>query len=217
MQFLTNLLGGSDNTYLTMALALGIVLVLIVLGLWVLKLLTRATNSVAGGRNRRLGVVETLPLDPKRQLVIVRRDNVEHMLLIGGPQDVIVETGIEPVARPAKPAQPTPPRMERARPVHTENAPFGGERPPVVPEAVSRPSAQIRNFSRPVEQRRTSLRHTALLRPVSTLDPGVVRLSPEKSTGPAGDSARSDPPGRDRGPGGASGGTYSSDQEHWRN
>ena len=46
------------------------------------------------GRGPRLGVVDTFPLDKDRQLVIVRRDNVEHLLMIGGTNDVVVETNI---------------------------------------------------------------------------------------------------------------------------
>ena len=49
-----------------------------------------------GGRGRapRLGVVDVFALDGQRQLVIVRRDNVEHLLMIGGPNDLVVEPQI---------------------------------------------------------------------------------------------------------------------------
>jgi flagellar protein FliO/FliZ len=46
------------------------------------------------GPERRLGVVEVLPLDPRRRLVLVRRDGVEHLLLLGAGEDRVVETGI---------------------------------------------------------------------------------------------------------------------------
>jgi flagellar biogenesis protein FliO len=105
MQFITSLIGGSGNTWLTALFALGIVVVLIVLGVWLLKLVFNASTSVARGRNRRLAVVDTLALDPKRQLLIIRRDNVEHLLLVGGPQDLVVEAGI-PVEE-TQAAQPT--------------------------------------------------------------------------------------------------------------
>ena len=45
-------------------------------------------------RPRRLDVVDVFDLDKERQLVIVRRDNTEHLLLIGGPNDVLVEGAI---------------------------------------------------------------------------------------------------------------------------
>lgn len=47
------------------------------------------------GRDRRLGVVETASVDARRKLILVRRDNVEHLIMTGGPVDVLIETGIE--------------------------------------------------------------------------------------------------------------------------
>src|SRR5579885_1740140 len=48
------------------------------------------------GRQRqpRLGIVDAFDLDRQRQLVIVRRDNVEHLLMIGGPNDLVIEPQI---------------------------------------------------------------------------------------------------------------------------
>lgn len=42
----------------------------------------------------RLGVVEYANMDGKRKLVLIRRDDVEHLIITGGPVDVVVETGI---------------------------------------------------------------------------------------------------------------------------
>lgn len=51
---------------------------------------------VAGGRNRktRLAVMDATAVDSHRRLVLVRRDDVEHLILIGGPTDVVVEQNI---------------------------------------------------------------------------------------------------------------------------
>ena len=46
-----------------------------------------------GGAGRRLEVVEALGVDAKRRLVLVRADGREHLLLIGGATDVVVESG----------------------------------------------------------------------------------------------------------------------------
>lgn len=43
---------------------------------------------------RRLAVVEHASVDGKRRLVLIRRDGVEHLMMIGGPVDVVIETGI---------------------------------------------------------------------------------------------------------------------------
>ncbi|MDX2263680.1 MAG: flagellar biosynthetic protein FliO [Hyphomicrobiales bacterium] len=80
-----------------------------VIGVALLGLILARGETAAGGffssRERRLSVVEQASLDGRRKLVLVRRDQVEHLVLIGGPYDVIVETGI-PRPAPAIPAQP---------------------------------------------------------------------------------------------------------------
>ncbi len=53
---------------------------------------------------KRLAVVEHASVDGRRRLVLVRRDNVEHLIMTGGPVDVVIETGIgETVADRASP------------------------------------------------------------------------------------------------------------------
>jgi flagellar biogenesis protein FliO len=161
MQFMTSLLGESAGTIVTSVLALGIVLVLIVLGLWGLKLLTRSTAVVGRGRNRRLSVIDHMQVDAKRQLLIIRRDNVEHLILTGGPQDVVVEAGI-PVERPPMPSRRS---VEQDVP------------PPSAPTLTTSEIDRLREFVRPGAGRKpTSLRHTGLLRPVSTMEPAVIPM-----------------------------------------
>ena len=53
------------------------------------------TNTFFGPRPvKRLEVTDHASVDGRRRLVLVRRDNVEHLIMIGGPVDVVVETGI---------------------------------------------------------------------------------------------------------------------------
>ena len=42
----------------------------------------------------RIEVIEQSNLDGKRRLVLIRRDEVEHLIMTGGPVDVVIETGI---------------------------------------------------------------------------------------------------------------------------
>ena len=42
----------------------------------------------------RVQVIEYVEVDNQRRLVLVRRDLTEHLLLIGGPQDLVVETNV---------------------------------------------------------------------------------------------------------------------------
>jgi hypothetical protein len=57
-------------------------------------------RTPARGRQPRLGIVDVYELDRARQLILLRRDNVEHLLLVGGPNDVVVERNIQRTQRP---------------------------------------------------------------------------------------------------------------------
>jgi flagellar protein FliO/FliZ len=57
----------------------------------------RGTGLIAmanRGRQPRLAVIDSANVDGRRRLILVRRDNVEHLLMIGGPTDVLVEPSI---------------------------------------------------------------------------------------------------------------------------
>lgn len=84
-----------------------LLLVLVLLAIRVIRSLTSGT-FIAGGRNRRarLAVMDATPVDSRRRLVLVRRDDVEHLILIGGPTDVVVERDIRLMPRQARPAAP---------------------------------------------------------------------------------------------------------------
>ncbi len=43
---------------------------------------------------RRLAIVESMALDAKRRVVLVRRDDSEHLLLLGTGTDLVIETRI---------------------------------------------------------------------------------------------------------------------------
>ena len=40
----------------------------------------------------RLSVVETIAVDQKRKLVLIQKDGTEHLVLVGGPTDLVIET-----------------------------------------------------------------------------------------------------------------------------
>jgi hypothetical protein len=69
-------------------------LLLLICVLVVIRLIRGLTfgTFVAGGRNRktRLAVMDATAVDSHRRLVLIRRDDIEHLLLIGGPTDVVV-------------------------------------------------------------------------------------------------------------------------------
>ena len=49
---------------------------------------------------KRIALVEQVVIDGKRSLVLVRRDGVEHLLMTGGPVDIVIETGIDATRAP---------------------------------------------------------------------------------------------------------------------
>ncbi len=54
----------------------------------------RVSKGPARGRQPRLSVMEAAHVDGTRRLVLVRRDQIEHLVMIGGPTDIVVETNI---------------------------------------------------------------------------------------------------------------------------
>jgi flagellar protein FliO/FliZ len=45
---------------------------------------------------RRLGIVESLNVDGKRRMVLIRRDDTEHLLLLGATTELLIESAITP-------------------------------------------------------------------------------------------------------------------------
>lgn len=56
------------------------------------------SGAIKGPNNRRIGVIEVAPLDGRRKLVLVRRDDVEHLLVLSPTRETVIETGIIPPA-----------------------------------------------------------------------------------------------------------------------
>lgn len=99
--------------YLRFILSLVAVLGLIFAALWLVR--TRLPGVMAGriGAGRRLALVESLTVDVKHRLVLVRRDDREHLLLLGGARPVVVERDcprpaftLPPTAGETAPPQP---------------------------------------------------------------------------------------------------------------
>jgi len=96
------------------------VLALIGLAAWLVRRFAgnRLGANTNRGRMPRLAVIDAAAVDGRRRLVLVRRDNIEHLLMIGGPTDIVVEPNIvratpgrdQMSSRPAVGAEP-PPRM----------------------------------------------------------------------------------------------------------
>ncbi|WP_421722997.1 flagellar biosynthetic protein FliO [Bauldia sp.] len=117
--FLSSFFGGN---LLFVFLSFVVFFGLVGLAIWFLR--RPPLEGTRSARGPRLAVVESLTLDSKRHLVLVRRDNVEHLLLVGGPSDLVVEPNIsrtrpaqsrpaagrgQPATAATSPPQPAPP------------------------------------------------------------------------------------------------------------
>ena len=95
MQWLSNLTNGENGSAINLVLitlALAFLLIVIV---WIFKKMTgTAARRAMRSRVPRLSITDSTTVDEKRYLVMVRRDNVEHLLLIGGANDLVVESNI---------------------------------------------------------------------------------------------------------------------------
>src|SRR6476660_8331483 len=102
---------------LTFLFAFIAVLALIGVAAWLVRRFgaNRLGANPSRGRIPRLAVIDAAAVDGRRRLVLVRRDNVEHLLMIGGPSDIVVE-----------------PNIVRATPARDQMAarPVVGEQPP---------------------------------------------------------------------------------------
>lgn len=160
-QTLQTLFGFDLSTGQKWIIAFAVILVLLaLLGLFARQIKggRLRIKGQSGGRARqpRLGVVDMYDLDRQRQLILIRRDNVEHLVMIGGVTDVVVETNIMrsgarapapapldfapqergpvqdmlPPAEPADQLPPLPPRpVQQAAPVRAAPPPKPAEPP----------------------------------------------------------------------------------------
>jgi hypothetical protein len=114
-------------------IAFAVVLALIGLTAWLVRRFgSSRLGAGARGRQPRLAVIDAATVDGRRRLVLIRRDNVEHLLMIGGPTDVVVEpnivraTGAREMAR--EPTRPEPamraaPNAESSWPLQPSSEP----------------------------------------------------------------------------------------------
>ncbi|WP_136656897.1 flagellar biosynthetic protein FliO [Nitratireductor sp. XY-223] len=153
----------TDGMSLYSMLAVGVV-ILIAIGLLVWNLRRRGHMAFirgGGSRQPRLAVLDATAVDARRKLVLVRRDNIEHLLMIGGPSDIVVERGInraamraaqqeaaaqqsavsqQPAAAQQPSAPPAPKPQQRPQPQKAPPPPKSAE--PITTEPLSVPPSK---------------------------------------------------------------------------
>lgn len=117
--------------------ALVVVLILILFVSWLLKKITQKVRT-GGRRGGRLKVQESIMIDASRTLTLVRCDNVEHLILLSGTNDLVVAANIQKSTSAVK------------------NAPLTVALAPTVPAAapqpLASPMASPQPAASPVEQ-----------------------------------------------------------------
>lgn len=83
----------SESATFALAAAAAALFIAAALGLTIIRL--RWRRRIRGpGHPSRLAVVEGFDLDPRRRLLIVQRDSVEHLIMIGRSSDLAIEADI---------------------------------------------------------------------------------------------------------------------------
>ena len=146
---------------------IAVIALLILVGIvyWVFRRFG-GVRFVGIGRRRipRLAIIDALPVDSRHKLVLIRRDNVEHLVLIGGSANLIVEPSIirsaQAVARVRQAQAPRP----QHQPAAAASASLGiGSAPPTQPAsqmmAMPDPRAETTGISEPIPFPQTAQPH----------------------------------------------------------
>lgn len=125
--------------YMNYIITAGIALLVLIVAFWLYRTLS---GPMMGRKGQRLGISEYHEIDKTRRLVLVRRDETEHLVLIGGGQDLVIESGINLNSNMddmrETPRPPIPIRSAPRAPV------FGDRRPALRP--VEPPMMSQRNY-----------------------------------------------------------------------
>jgi len=131
-QWFETLFPPDSRSFLLATVAIGVVVAFVAVVI-IFRVVTHQRLRIpkaARTRQPRLGLVDAFSLDGQRQLVLVRRDNVEHLVMIGGPNDVLLESHII--------------RSMAASPIKERDvAPVAKAGPEAAPKAASGPAAPV--------------------------------------------------------------------------
>ncbi len=191
LQWLDSMAGPGYVAAILWTFAALILLVVVLLVIKVVRNLTFGT-FVAGGRNRktRLAVMDATAVDSHRRLVLVRRDDIEHLILIGGPTDVVVERDIR-LAAPRRPALTGDSGHQQTNAASRPRAPQPAPAPAPAPTPVRQPppAAQPAATTRP----RAPAAPAPAPKPVAPSQP-TAKVMPLPSYGMTNGSTRHAPP-----------------------
>ncbi|NRP19130.1 hypothetical protein LPJGGPFB_02384 [Ensifer adhaerens] len=184
------IVGDNGSRFIIAAGAVAIGLLCLVAVLWIMR--NRPSSPfIRGGKNRqpRLAVLDAAAVDTRRRLVLVRRDDVEHLIMIGGPTDIVIESRIAPIdesasvndgpavveRKPIEPAVANGTEMKAAAPAQLRPAVAQPEvtvATPVRPVAMPQEQPAVRSEPAP------AVRAVAEQRPVARVAPPAPEIVP---------------------------------------
>ncbi len=180
-----SLFGAEMSLPLKFVLVFLFVLVLLLVFFWALRRFGagRFGGPAVRGRQPRLAVIDFAAVgDGRRRLILVRRDNVEHLLMIGGPTDVVIEPNIvRAVGAPREVGSPRPPAGLEALPRAVPLPEAGNGSWPLQPEPAGAPRPSARTEPAPEEPPGWPLQPSADARPPRDT---LAALADELSTRP---------------------------------
>ena len=136
-------------------IALLAIIVIALLLLWIVMRLIRMPRLAGGRRSKhaRLAVTDAAQVDDRRRIVLVRRDDVEHLIMIGGGNDLVIESDIRqrPAAAQGKPAAKPAPAPARPAATKPAEAPKPAAAPAPKPEPAPAASASVAPPQRPAQ------------------------------------------------------------------
>ncbi len=86
----------SISDYFRFILALGIVIGLILLCAVFLRRIKSANLYFSRNNNRRIEIIDNISIDAKRRLILIKRDDIEHLVILGATSDILIEQNIKP-------------------------------------------------------------------------------------------------------------------------
>ncbi|NLS15786.1 flagellar biosynthesis protein FliO [Rhizobium sp. P40RR-XXII] len=184
---LDDIAGAYGSRFLLAAGGVGIALIVLIAILWVLR--NRAPSPfVRGGKNRqpRLQVLDAAAVDARRRLVLVRRDGIEHLIMIGGPTDIVIESGISDPTRAGMAATPVeiPPAYE-SRLQQPEKAAELDTPPAALPQRPQSTGERIEAYLRSETPAAPALEPTPLVAAEPSQPAAVRPPQPAPQTAPA--------------------------------
>lgn len=181
-------LGSNGSRFVIAAAAVGIGLLLLVI---VLRLMRNRPSSpfLRGGKNRqpRLAVLDAAAVDTRRRLVLVRRDDVEHLIMIGGPTDIVIESRI---TSDATVGQPVGALSGGSQPVVAASVqqPATSATPAITPameKRVARPAPEKREIPQPEQKQASPVSNIGQMLYADDSDPSAVPTQRAQPVRPA--------------------------------